>query len=112
MMFVSLQTASDHLRRGTTADDALVELYIQAASQAVANYIGDNANFFNSAGVPSADSNGIALDIPEDVKIATLLLIGYYYKDRDNDEGHEYETGYLPRPVTAMLYPYRNFGIG
>ena len=111
MMFVSLEQARAHVRSDDTADDADLELKVQAASAAVAGYIGDNASFFNSAGVPSADSNGIALDIPEDVKIATLLLVGYFYKDRDNDANHEYETGYLPRPVTALLYQYRNFGI-
>jgi hypothetical protein len=55
----------------------------------------------------STDSAGDPI-LRYEVKAAVLLLVGYFFKDRDNDKNHEYEQGYLPRPVTALLYPLRD----
>ena len=38
--------------------------------------------FLDSAGDPILDSNGDPLGIPDDMKFATLLLIGEFYKNR------------------------------
>lgn len=110
MMLVSLAQASSHLRRDTSDDDSDLTLKIKAASAAVLNYIDDNFIFLDSAGEPAVDSAGIAVEVPEDIQAATLLLIGYFYRDRDFDTGNQYSMGYLPAPVTALLYPYRTPG--
>ena len=34
-----------------------------------------------------------------------LLLVGYFYRHRDENPEGEYQMGYLPWPVTALLYP-------
>lgn len=110
-MLVSLQEASDHLRRDTTDDDADLELKIKAASAAIITYL-KTPSFADSSGEVPEDSNGVGIDIPDDVKIATLLLVGEFYRNRDGDQNGAvdqqfYGYGYLPRPVVALLYPYR-----
>lgn len=106
MMLVSLQRARDQLHSDINDDDAYMTLLIKAASKAVVTYL-KTPSFAESSGDIPEDSSGIAIDVPEDVQIATLLLVGYFYKQRDEDANKEFEPGALPRPVTALLYPYR-----
>jgi hypothetical protein len=112
-MLVTLAEASDHLRRDTADDAADLTLKIHAASGAVLNYL-KGANRFvqevDGEGNPVFDDDGKPVYTTEvlfEVKAAVLLMVGYLYKDRDNDKDHEYEQGFLPRPVTALLYPLR-----
>jgi hypothetical protein len=106
MMLVTLSQARDQIRSDISDDDADLTLKIKAASRAVVTYLKD-PSFADSSGEVPEDSSGIAIDVPDDVKIATLLLIGYFYRQRDEDGNHEFEAGALPRPVTALLFPYR-----
>lgn len=109
VMLVTLQQAKDHLRVDTDDGDSDLSLKIEAASGAVLNYIRSGADIFlDSTGEPALDSNGGAIGIPREVQQATLLLLGYFYRDRDADSEKAYEMGYLPRPVTALLYPHRD----
>lgn len=101
MMLVTIEEARLHLRSDTDDDDPDLTLKIHAASGAVINYLKKPA-FIDEAG---AVIDGA---VPFEVKAATLLMLGYLYKDRDNDEGNEYQQGYLPRPVTALLFPLRD----
>lgn len=109
VMLVSLQQAKDHLRIDTSDGDNDLTLKIHAASGAVLNYIRSGADeFTDSAGDAIVDSNGNPLGIPYEVMAATLLMIGYLYKDRDADPDKAYQMGYLPPAVTALLYPHRD----
>ncbi|MNY54474.1 hypothetical protein D3C86_1903520 [compost metagenome] len=63
------------------------------------------------------DSNGdptYALDSSGDkivrfeVEAAVLILIGHFYKDRDENADGAFDQGYLPKPVTALLYALRD----
>lgn len=108
MNLVTLEQARAHLRSQDTADDADLEGKISAASSAVLKYVGDTFN--NTDGVIPLDTDGIP-DVPDDVKIACLLLIGDFYKNREPTETDtvpaEFGYGYLPRAAVALLYPYR-----
>lgn len=108
-MLVSLEQAKIHQRIDNDDEDSDVELKIAAASAAVMEYLKADgcADFTDSSGEVIEDSAGIAVDVPKNVQGATLLMFGYLYKDRDNDVNKEYEPGYLPRPVTALLYGRR-----
>jgi len=119
MMLVSLQAASDHLRRDTTADDEDLELKVHAASSAVLNYLKSASPYEpkrdssgkvirNSNGdiVPQTDSSGMPI-VAYEVRAAVLLMVGYLYKNRDENADGAFEQGYLPKPVTALLYPLR-----
>lgn len=107
-MLVSLQQAKDHLRVDNSAEDNDLTLKIHAASAAVLNYIRNGADVFtDSSGEPVLDSNDSPIGIPYEVQAATLLMIGYLWRMRDNNEDGEFDMGYLPKPVMALLYPHR-----
>lgn len=113
MMLVTLQQASDHLRRDTSDDDNDLTLKIHAASAAVLNYLDEGAeSFLDSAGDVLVDSNGDPTGVPFEVQAATLLLIGEFYKNRGGMQEGEIDQkwgyGYLPRSVVALLYPLRD----
>jgi len=119
-MLVTLQEARDHLRSDETADNADLTLKIQAASGAVLNYL-KGASPWQS----EYDSNlGVRYDTAQnpipllntagqkvlrwEVRAAVLILLGYLYKNRDENPDGEFLTGYLPAPVTAILYALRD----
>jgi hypothetical protein len=119
-MLVTLQEARDHLRSDTTADDSDLTLKINAASGAVLNYLKGASpwqyEYDSNLGVqldsaqqpiPFLDSNGQKI-LRWEVRAAVLLMVGYLYKDRDENPDGEYEQGYLPKPITAILYPLRD----
>lgn len=112
VMLVTLDEASFHLRRDTSDDDADLTLKIKAASGAVMNYLKVSGNAY----VSHVDSDGqtvFELDtdgqrIPKDeVRNAVLLLVGDFYRNRD-PAGGNFQPGYLPPAVTALLYPLRD----
>lgn len=120
MMYVTLESAKAHLNMDHDEDDNLIGLYITAASRAVKNYLksgspfkietdSDGNDVLDSSGDPvyERDSSGAKI-IAEEVQAATLLLIGHLYKDRDENPDGAFEAGYLPKPVTALLYPLRD----
>ena len=121
MMFVTVSQATQHLRRDTTVDDNDVILKIEAASEAILQFLSHGRDLpfeqaVDSAGAPLFDSNGdaiAALDsngepiVKMTVKQATLLLLGEFYLNREADQQGEIAGvfGMLPRPVVALLYP-------
>lgn len=120
MNFTTLEKIKSHLRIDDDAEDDLLDSYIFAASSAVKNYLKSASPYalkldddFNpevdveGATIYETDTQGERV-INKTVEHATLILIGYFYKDRDNNEGNAYEQGYLPKPVTALLYPLRD----
>lgn len=109
MKLVSLAQGKRHLRVDFEDEDNDIELKVHAASAAVLNYLKSGADaFLDSSGGVIEDSSGDPVGIPFEVQAATLLMLGYLYKDRDTNAGGEYEQGYLPKPVTALLYPLRD----
>lgn len=120
MMYVTLEQAKHQLQMDHDDDDALITGYVSAASKAVKNYLKSASPFeverdahgntvLDSSGDPIyvTDSQGDMV-VAAEVQQATLLLVGYFYKDRDNNADGAYEQGYLPKPVTALLYPLRD----
>ena len=108
VMLVSLAQASLHLRRDTDDDDTDLILKIHAASGAVINYLKDGATFLDSADEVDTDSFSEPIGVPFEVQAAVLLLVGMFYLDRDGSEPDLWERGYLPKAITALLYPLRD----
>jgi hypothetical protein len=120
MMYVTLDRAKRHLNMDHDQDDVLIEAYIGAASEAVKNYLKSASPYeverdsnddpiLDSSGDPVyvVDSSGDKL-VKYAVQAATLLQLGFLYKDRDENAGNAYDLGYLPKPVMALLYPLRD----
>lgn len=124
MMLVTLEEASDHIRRDTGDDDADLIGKIAAASSAVLTYMKGSpvgSPMRDSSGAIVRDSDGrIVYEtnsagtpvIRPEVKQATLILVAEFYRNRDGEQAGEvdprYGYGYLPRPVLALLYPLRD----
>jgi hypothetical protein len=107
-MLVSVARVREALRIDTTESDTLLAVYISAASRAIVRYLkgqaGDLLTIDSPPNSPPDDLDGV----PEDVQMATIILVGEFYKNPDGDPDREWEQGYLPRPVTALLYPLRD----
>lgn len=133
MMLVTLEDAKARLRIVHDAEDLDLEMMIQQASAAVMNYLGLPLNHYATiAAADGSSSNGYGNEsssdsdsdsgliesssegaitpttIPAEVELATLLLVGILYRDRDGTEAKEWQHGYLPWPVTSFLYPLRD----
>lgn len=119
MMYVTLARGKQHLNMDHDLDDTLIEAYISAASAAVKNYLKSASPYeverdsnddpvLDSSGDPTyvVDSSGDK-QVKFEVQAATLLQLGFLYKDRDENADVAYDIGYLPKPVTALLYPLR-----
>lgn len=108
---VTLEEASAHLRRDTNDDDHDLELKVHAASAAIRNYLKDTCPYqteTDTAGevIILYDSHGEPL-VRNEVRAATLLMVGILYRDRDGQDNEIWEKGYLPKPIIAILYPLR-----
>lgn len=129
VMLVTLEQASDHLRRDTGDDDNDLILKIHAASAAIQNYLKDpllvyeyamdeyGVNLIDSAGEPylATDSSGDYI-VRQEVQIAVLMMVGVFYADRDAKEYIEPRSGgglerlgnmSLPKAVHWLLDPIR-----
>lgn len=109
MKLVTRAQARAQLMSDTDADDTHLELLIESASRFVMNYVNVNIDdFTDSAGEPySFDTSGDPLNIPRDIQLATLYLIGWFYRNRDNDEGQEW-SGFMPAPARVLLSAYHD----
>lgn len=114
-MLVTLQQAREHLRSDTAADDADLTMKIEAATAGVLDYVGELVPR-DSQGDPFVDSQGDLLGVPERaltrMKLATLVAVAYFYRERDGSQEHAVPTqwgyGYaLPQGATALLYSLR-----
>lgn len=109
MMLVTLQQAKDHLHVDTDFQDVRIAEIVEDASHAIITHLTstrpDAADAF-------MDSNGEPITelLPGLVRRATLMQIGYFFRYADDNEGDAYDRGYLPKPVTALLYPLRDPG--
>jgi hypothetical protein len=112
---VTLEQAQAQCRTYDAADESALTLYIRAASRAVLAYL-DGASFLDSDGNVPTDSNGNPDGVPEDVQLAALFLVGEFYRNREAEQDgamdSQFGYGYLPRPVVALLYPYRSPVLG
>lgn len=89
--WVTLEEAKHHLRYDDDSNDIMLIAYIAAAESAVGQYITKTV---------------VGADTP-DIKVAVLLLVGYYDYNRNMDKDMPSDGNYLPAPVRALLWPYR-----
>lgn len=99
--------------------DSDITLMIQGASASVIRYLKNVSPYepeidsfgrvvLDSSGdpIPYVDTAGDLVPLP-DVKNAVLALVGQWLKNPDGNGDGDFDRGYLPKPVTALLYPLR-----
>ena len=89
--WVSLEEAKHHLRYDDDSNDIMLTAYIAAAESAVGQYI----------------TKTVVVAETPNIKVAVLLLVGYYDYHRNMDKDMPSDGNYLPAPVRALLWPYR-----
>lgn len=107
-MLVSVARIREALRLDDAESDTLISVYISAASRAVVRYLKGQAGTLLTIDSPPNSPPDDLTGVPEDIQMATILLVGHFYRNPDADPDHDFEQGYLPRPVTALLYPLRD----
>lgn len=91
MTWVTLEDAKHHLRYDDDSNDIMLQAYIAAAEGAVKQYITETVT---------------PTDTP-DIKVAVLILVGFYDYHRNADKDTPDFGNYLPPPVRTLLGPYR-----
>lgn len=84
---ITLTEAKSHLRVTDTAEDTLIQLYIDAATEHISNYID----------TPNPPQNAA-------VKAAALLIVGGLYENRESENVVKIEEN---PAVKRLLFPYR-----
>jgi hypothetical protein len=107
-MLVSLDRVKTALRVTHDNDDGMIEVLISGASKAVLRYLKGQAGDLLSIDSPPDSPPNDLDDVEEDIQVAVILLVGHFYRNPDNDVEGAFERGYLPKPVTALLYPHRD----
>lgn len=102
---VTLQQVKEVLRIDEDDDDAMLTLMIGAASRRVIQHLKGQASV-----VLDLDSGGdpVSGGVPDDVALATIMLVGYFFKNQDQDPEGDFQLGKLPLPVKAILYMLRD----
>jgi hypothetical protein len=107
-MLVTVDQVRTALKLDSGESDTIIALYISAASRAVVRYLKGQAGQLLTIDSPPNSPPDDLSTVPEDIQMATILLTGHFYHNPDGDPDHDWEQGYLPRPVTALLYPLRD----
>ena len=92
-MILTLQEVKEHLRYDSddTSNDMTLTGYILAAEQAIKTYI---------------DSD-LDITTKPDIKIAAILLVGFFDLYRNAEAVATNNPNYMPYPVLYLLSPYR-----
>ncbi|THJ30945.1 phage gp6-like head-tail connector protein [Lampropedia aestuarii] len=124
MEIVTIDQAREHLRADADdEDDADLQIKINAATEAVLDYItapiweparsedGRPVKGGDGIEVPATDADGKKI-VRATVRHAILLTVGYFYRERNGSQEHRVndQNGYgyaLPQSATALLYSLR-----
>lgn len=100
---VELDQVKARLRFDHDLEDDDIQLAISAASAAVLNYLKVAHTVYD-------DSFGttVLADVPFEVQTAVMHLVGIWKRDPSGIEMEKWQQGYLPPPITAILYPLRD----
>ena len=89
-MIVTLEEVKTHLRIQHDEEDEYLEGLIAQAQSAIEDYT--RVEFTN--------------DIPEPVRLAALLFVGFYYENRDIPDMTTYKA--MRMAFESLLYPHRD----
>lgn len=101
-MLVALDVAKARLKYDDAAEEDDLAFAIRGASDSVLSYLNFAADTYEEG------SDGVAVGVPAAVQNAVLALVGIWKRDPSGVDMKAWEMGYLPAPVTALLYPLRD----
>lgn len=119
MKLITLKEAQEHLRIDSDDDQDYVNSLIDAASAMVFEYLDgsdifalkrdENGEVERVDGEPiyqtDSDDNKV---IKSDIKAAVKLLVGDFYRHRENSKNViEFGADKMPTYVSALLFPHR-----
>lgn len=105
MSITTLAEAKLHLRVDSNAEDALIQIYLNASEKSVSNYLARTL-YATSAG---SDATGLVID--DAVKSAILLQTATIYENREPAEVAQVQGLQIPNVIKWLLDPYR-LGMG
>jgi hypothetical protein len=111
MSLVDVATAKQHLRVDDSAEDALIQLYVDAAEASTVEFLNrnvyaDQAALDAAAEVPPAEP----MVVNAAIKAAILLLVGHLFANRE-EAAVGVSVAALPVNSQRLLQPYR-IGLG
>lgn len=100
---VTLAEMKGMLKIDHSDDDAMLSLLGEMATVEI-------LRFMKTDGEPYTDSSGeiVPGNVPGDIKVATIMLVGVAYRNVDGDHDKAFEPGFLPAPVISLLYGRRD----
>jgi len=98
-MYITLETAKEHLRLVDDLDDTYISMLISVAEQAVSDQINEPLSKFEVVG-----------DIPAPLKHAALLLIGQFYENREPVIAGV-SISKIPLTLEYLLQPYKTVAV-
>ena len=92
-MLLTLNEVKEHLRYelDDNSNDMILTGYALAAEQAIKNYI----------------RKDIDIETKADIKVAAMLLVGFFDLYRSAEVNAPSNASYMPYPVLYLLTPYR-----
>lgn len=112
MSIITLDVAKAHLRDVYGAEDELIQLYLDTAEEAAAEYIGRSL-FADQTALEAAVQAGTAGDAPivmtPSIRSACLLMLGHLYANREDVVAAQgiMVAIELPLGSRALLQPFR-----
>ncbi len=105
MNFATIQEVKSQLRLDTedTSEDELLQLYLDASVELIETYL--NRKVYESE-IPEGSQG---LIFTKKMKIAQLLIVGDWYKNRENSQ--EKSLTNIPLGVKELLLPNRKVNI-
>lgn len=98
MPTVTVDLAKAHMNLDHDADNALIELYIEAAEQFLANHIGKHPSAF--------------APVSADLRLAVVRLVAFYYSNRESAfSGSAMQIAPFSVISTAENYRVSHFGM-
>lgn len=106
---ISIDTAKQHLRVDGSDEDGLIQLYVEAATQAACDYLGRKVYADQDAldADPDADPDAgeHAMVITPSIRAAVLLILGDLYANRERHTSSI--TSVVLDRAQALLRPHR-----
>lgn len=98
-MIVTLDEIKEHLRIQHDDEDEYLEKLLQQAENVVEDYCRITLD-------PYTDSDGNEIDPPEPIRLAIMIMTGFFYENRDIPDMTTYKA--MRMAVDSLLYPYRD----